>query len=285
MTTGNQRKCIFGGKDHAYEVCSEKDPTERKNILKRQFSCIICLKGNHKSLECKSKSRCRYCKGKHNVAICTNRPTPSSPAPATTLVPNAVIASQEIKPKNAAPTSNSNSTTYVGRAYSGGKVALQAAAATVNVMKERKLRVPCPSGSHRSFITAAPIEKLGPKPVRSESLFIKLFGSSEAENRMREVVEFHLFPLEGGKGMEISCFIVENIGNISNVHLEEVKHFHSHLNLIWLSDFCRNEEVLSIHSLIGADYQWEFLEREDIKKGPRGPVAIKTSLGWCYLGN
>ena len=41
MTTGNQRKCIFCGKDHAYEECSDKDPEEKKNILKRQFRCFV----------------------------------------------------------------------------------------------------------------------------------------------------------------------------------------------------------------------------------------------------
>ena len=96
---------------------------------------------------------------------------------------------------------------------------------------------------------------------------IKLFGSNEAENRLREVVEFHLFPVEGGKGGKISCFVVDNIGNISNVHLEEVKHVYPHLNLIWFSDVCRNEEVLPIQVLIRADYQWEFLEGEEIRGG------------------
>ena len=113
---------------------------------------------------------------------------------------------------------------------------------------------------------------------------IKLFGSNEAENRMREVVEFQLFPVEGGKGVKISCFVVDNIGNISNVHLEEVKHVYPHLNLIWFSDVCRNEEVLPIQVLIGADYQWEFLEGEEIRGGPHEPVAIKTSLGWVLSG-
>ena len=61
--------------------------------------------------------------------------------------------------------------------------------------------------------------------MRSENLPLKLFGSIEAETGMREVVEFHLFPVEGGKGVTISCFLVDSIRNISNVHLEEVSIF------------------------------------------------------------
>ena len=121
------------------EEYSDKDPQEKKNILKRHFCCFVCLRGNHKSFECKSKARCRYCKGRHNVAICINRPPPSSPAPAATPAPNAVPASQEIKPANAAPTLNPNASAYVGSACSGGKVALQTAAANVIGMKEGKV--------------------------------------------------------------------------------------------------------------------------------------------------
>lgn len=281
MTTGNQRKCVFCGKDHASEECSEKDPEERKNILKRQFRCFICLKGNHRSFECKSKARCKCCKGRHNVAICTNISAHSAFA---TPNPNAVPASEEFKQANAALKLNPNAAAYVGSACSGGKVALQTAVANVNGMKEGKVRVLFDSGSHRSFITAAAVEKLRLRPVRSENLSIKAFGSNEAENGMREVVEFHLVPVGGGKKVKISCFVVKSIGNISNIHLEEVKQVYPHLNCIWFSDVCRNEEVLDIQVLIGSDYQWEFLEGEQIRGGPHEPVAIKTSLGWVLSG-
>ena len=272
---------MFCGNDHASEECLEKDPEERKNILKRQFRCFICLKGNHKSFACKSKAVCKCCKGKHNIAICTNR---SVNNPVITPKPNAVPASGEFKQANAALKLNPNAAAYVGSACSGGKVALQTAVANVNGMKDGKVRVLFDSGSHRSFITAAALEKLGLRPVRKENLSIKAFGSNEAENSMRDVVEFHLVPIRGGKGVKISCFVVRSIGSISNIHLEEVKQVYSHLNFIWFSDVCRNEDVLDIQVLIGSDYQWEFLEGEQIRGGPHEPVAIKTSLGWVLSG-
>ena len=261
MTTGNQRKCIVCRKEHAPEDCSERDPEERKNILKRQFRCFICLKGNHRSFECKSKVRCKRCKGRHNVAICTNRSTS-----VVTPNPSAVPASEDFRQANAALKLNPNAAAYVGSACSGGKVALQRAVANVNGMKD------------------GTVGKLGLRPVRRENLFIKAFGSNEAENRMREVVEFYLVPVVGGKGVTISCFVVESIGSISNVHLEEVKQIYPHLNLVWFSDVCRNKDVLDIQVLIGSDYQWEFLEGEQIRGGHHEPVAIKTSLGWVLSG-
>ena len=215
MTTGNQRKCIFCGKDHASEDCSGRDPEERKNILKRQFRCFVSLKGNQRSFECNSKARCMYCKGRHNVVICTNRSTSSSVA---THNPNAVPDSEEFRPANAAPKLNPNVVAYVGISCSGGKVALQTAVADVNEMKEGRERVLFDSGSHRSFITASAVEKLGLRPVRKETLSIKAFGSNEAESRVREVVELYLLPV--GEGKEVQ---VESIVSISNVLLEEVK--------------------------------------------------------------
>ena len=197
MTTGNQRKCIFCGKEHATEDCSERDPEERKNILKRQFRCFICLKGNHRSFECKSKVRCKGCKGRHNIAICTNRSTS-----VVTPNPSAVPASEDFRQANAALKLNPNAAAYVGSTCSGGKVALQTAVANVNGMKDGRVRVLFDSGSHRSFVTAAAVEKLGLRPVRRENLSIKAFGSNEAENRMREVVEFYLVPVVGGKGVK-----------------------------------------------------------------------------------
>ena len=42
--------------------------------------------------------------------------------------------------------------------------------------------------------------------------------------------------------------------------------------------------MLPIQVLIGADYQWDFLEGEEIREGPHEPVAIRTSLGWVFSG-
>ena len=222
-----------------------------------------------------------YCKGRHNIAICTNRSTSSSVA---THSPNAIPDSEEFRPANAAPKLYPKAAACVGSTCSGGKVALQTAVANVNGMKEGRVRVLFDCGSHRSFITLSAVEKLGLTSVKKENLSINVFGSIEAEGRVREVVELYLFPVGKGKEVKISCFVVESIGSISNVHLEEVKQIYHHLNLVWFSDVCRNKEVLDIQVLIGSGYQYEYLEGEQIRGGPHEPVAIQTSLGWVLSG-
>ncbi len=107
---------------------------------------------------------------------------------------------------------------------------------------------------------------------------IKAFGI-HPDDRERDVVELYVNSLRGGKRVKISCFVVENINDTSNVHVEKVKKLYPHLHMIWFSDVSRFDEMLSIQILVGADYQWEFLEGEEKRGGPREPVAVKTTLG------
>ena len=72
----------------------------------------------------------------------------------------------------------------------------------------------------KSFITSKAVDRLSLEPVRSEPLGIKAFGQTEADRKERDVVEFSL---RGGKVVNISCFVVNAITNLVNVHPEEVK--------------------------------------------------------------
>ena len=107
------------------------------------------------------------------------------------------------------------------------------------------------SGSHRSFISAKAVENLGLKPVRKENLSIKAFGCRETDDSMRDVVEFYLVPLRGE-----TCFVVDDITSITNIHVEDVKKPYPHLHMIYFSDVSRLEDKLSIQILIGSDFQW-----------------------------
>ena len=79
-------------------------------------------------------------------------------------------------------------------------------------------------------------------------------------------------------------FAVDDITSIANIHVEDVKKLYPHLHMIYFSDVSRFEDQLSIQILIGSDFQWEFMEGEEIRGGPHEPVAIKTPLGWVLSG-
>ena len=179
---------------------------------------------------------------------------------------------------------NANVVSGVGSTGSGERVALQTALANANGKEESRVRCRFDAGSHKSFITSKAVDRFSLRPVRSESLGIKAFGQTEADRKERDVVEFSLTSLRGGKVINISCFVVNAITSIVNVHPEEVKKRYKHLNNVWFSDVSRHKEMLSIQILIGSDFIWQFQEGESLRGGPNEPAAVKTTLGWVLCG-
>ena len=68
------------------------------------------------------------------------------------------------------------------------------------------MRILFDTGSHKSFITAEAVDRIGLPVVRRERLGIQAFGSKEAEVRVREVVDVCLSPLDGRE--KESCSIM-----------------------------------------------------------------------------
>ena len=267
-----KRKCAYCLQEHPHEDCLTVTTVEdRKNILRKYSKCFICLNGGHRALQCRSNRKCGRCKGKHHISICIN----AQPRPEF----------KDAEPKhNNATQLNASAASWVGSTGSGERVALQTALAKVNEKEECKVRVLFDTGSHKSFVTAEAVCKLGLRPVRKENLGIRAFGQKEAESKERDVVEFSLSPLRGGKSTIISCFVVDDITCIVNVHPEQVKKQYKHLSSLWFADVSRQEERLTVQVLIGSDFIWQFQEGESIRGGPNEPVAVKTTLGWTLSG-
>ena len=255
-----------------------KDIIDRRNVLLRKAKCFSCLKSGHRAFQCKSRVACRDCKMVgHHVSSC-----PCLCAP---------IAAHPARPKPSASTPSSvaplnhSATSWVGSADSSeGKVALQTALAVSNGKKESRVRVLFDTGSHKSFITAEAVCKLGLRPVRREELGIKVFGSKEAVSEMRDVVESSLSALNDRSGVKIEAFVVKDISSIPNVHIDRVKKNFLHLSNVWFADVCRDDEMLEVDCLVGSDWLWSFQEGEVIRGRPKEPVAVRTSLGWVLSG-
>ena len=273
------RKCTYCSKDHEEENCQEvKDITERKNVLLRHAKCFSCLRSGHRVFKCRSRVDCKLCKKPgHHVSIC---PSLSAPSAVQQVQPN-----PSAPPLNPASSLNPSATSWVGSTDSSeGKVALQTALAVINGKKECKVRVLFDTGSHKSFITAEAVGKLGLRPVRRQELGIKVFGGKEAVTEMRDVVEISLSALNDERSVKIEAFVVKDISTIPNVHVERVKKDFLHLTNVWFSDVSREDDMLQVDCLVGSDWLWSFQEGETIRGGPKEPVAVKTSLGWVLSG-
>ena len=187
-------------------------------------------------------------------------------------------------PAASASALNPAASSWAGSVQSEGEVALQTALAVIDDKKERKVRVLFDSGSQKSFITARAVHELGLDTVRSENLGIRAFGVNEADCELRDVVQCRVSNVKGGQGVDIECYVVPEITNIANVHIEIVKMDYPYLKKLYFSDVDRTQEDLECHILIGSNFIWEFQKGQTIRGGPNEPVAVQTTLGWVLSG-
>ena len=151
--------------------------------------------------------------------------------------------------------------------------------------EESRVQVLFDTGSHKTFITGKAIGRLGLEITRKKRLEIKVFGRNDAEVELRDVVGLSLKDLRGvGKGIEAEAFVVDNIAEISNIHIEIVKKQYPYSKDLYFSDISDNESALDVQCLMGSDFFWCF-QTGELKRGDPGePVAVKTFIRWVLSG-
>ena len=68
-----RQRCKFCGGDHWNDLCLDYATVEvRKQLLKRQGMCFVCLKRGHRAFECLNKNTCFFCKREnhHHRSLC-----------------------------------------------------------------------------------------------------------------------------------------------------------------------------------------------------------------------
>ena len=65
--------CTFCKQSHPSASCGTvTDISARRNLLKQQGRCFVCLRRNHLARNCSPSKVCRICSGKHHMSICEN---------------------------------------------------------------------------------------------------------------------------------------------------------------------------------------------------------------------
>ena len=65
--------CTYYKQGHPSTNCSTvTDINSRKNLLKQQGRCFVCLRRNHLARNCSPNKVCRICSGRHHMSICEN---------------------------------------------------------------------------------------------------------------------------------------------------------------------------------------------------------------------
>ena len=272
--------CTYCGKGHTSATCGTvTDVSARKEVLRKEGRCYVCLRKNHVVRECRSTLSCKKCRGRHHVSICS-RNSSQGRRPSQQPPPNPPA---ETPTSHETPTDHGQSTiaTYAGSLNS---VLLQTARLHLFNPSSETLsataRAILDTGSQRTYITRRIRDVLKLPAVRTESVRISTFGSSESRDASCDVVQLALVTRNDGM-MEMTALVVPCI--CSSLTAQPTC-FYDHLSGLDLADGASEDsDVLDIDVLIGSDLYWE-LVTGNIVRGESGPTAIQTKVGWVLSG-
>ncbi|XP_068243715.1 uncharacterized protein [Palaemon carinicauda] len=206
--------CCFCQGEHSGKVCTKYATLEsRKARIHELLLCFGCLRKDHLSFECTSKSNCFNCNGKHHTFLCVRlMPNPTSvnvnssqkksgtrsdpsrvdnnPVVTVQSQPSSSTSQQATAVSNQ---SNSKNNVNSNRVAVKSVVSLQPTAlptATLqltNGENQISVRIFLDSGSQRTFINPGVVEKLNLVPIKLEGLTLVPFGD-RVETNLFDVV-------------------------------------------------------------------------------------------------
>ena len=175
---------------------------------------------------------------------------------------------------------------------SATSVLLQTARANISSVEQAdrvyNVRLVLDSGSQTTYITDVLREALGLKGVRSRQLKVSRFMDNDDSGlvvRNCDVVELRVHGCDGDDVL-ITANSVPNICPPPEAQCIEIcKAEFSHLSGLKLSDEAGSKTFRNdcMDILIGVDYYWSFVYN-DFRRGPAGPVAWSSKLGWILSG-
>ncbi len=283
-SSANAPYCSYCRQSHLSSSCKTvTDPEERKKVLMKDGRCFICLRRYHRSRDCRSSLKCSNCGGRHHLSICDgnqSRSTRSASAEVSTNRPR-LSNSQGAPPTNVTPTSSMHCVS------AKMPVLLQTARAHVYNVKTtqptKEVRILFDGGSQRSYVTEGVQQSLSLQPDGVETMLIKTFGSDKENKQVCSVVNLGLLLKDGGH-MEMSLLTVPLICEpLSTQPITRAKEVYQDISDLDLADFSYGDDDLEVDILIGSDHYWKLVTGEVIR-GPCGPAAIRTRLGWVLSG-
>ena len=177
--------CVFCSKPHFSASCEEIcEIGKRKDILRRDRRCFLCLKRGHRAASCDKLTNCHNCNKRHLQSICDrSRVPPSDREQQNTSTP-------KIKPNDKTQNKGAREATVVGEIRNQyvlttanfstkTSVVLQTATAYPQGNGAAKIvpvRILFDIGSQRTYITKDLKNRLGLKTIKTETLNLNTFG-------------------------------------------------------------------------------------------------------------
>ena len=278
--TSSSVECVFCGSGHESSQCSSiTDIKRRKELIRKNGRCFICLKKNHMARDCKSKLRCSKCEHRHHTSICEPKSSEQPGTGAKTSPPSRQGGSG----KWSKPVFSSTTAATVS---DSGAVFLQTAQTSVVSPQrpDRKVpvRVMLDGGSQRSYATSSVLTQLDVRRSGQERVVINAFGGEQpSPSTLRDVVELDIQCVDGNR-IRVNCIVVPSVcAPVQNQHTADVVTAYESLQNLSLADNCGGSASIDI--LLGADVYWQIVTG-DIVRVDDGPTALDTRLGWVLSG-
>ena len=280
LTTGSQSQvtCVYCGQGHSSADCrTVETPEGRRQVLRSNGRCFICLRRNHISRNCRSSSRCDKCRGRHHVSLHTT-PTPAA-------MPTSPANGTQPSSPTETPTTSSSNMCVNSRAT----ILLQTAKATVcdatqpSSAPTVEVRAILDTGSQRSYATTRVREATQARKSHSELLIIKTFGSERGEKRNCDVIELRATTIDGDS-LTMPVVVVPHICDpVQTCSIDTSSPACEHLTGLRLADPGVDGKDVEIDLLIGSDHYWKVVTG-GVVRGCDGPTAIETRFGWVLSG-
>ena len=139
------------------------------------------------------------------------------------------------------------------------------------------------SGSQKSYVSLRLKEALRLKPIHSETLVIKTFGSTD---EMVQTCDNVQLCVQGVNGLNL--YLTANTvpvicAPLQNQCIELSTDNMPHLQELELADNSFGNSEFEIDLLVGADLYWIFITGRIIRR-EYGPTAVEPHVGWTFSG-
>jgi hypothetical protein len=273
-----QRKCGICGKPNhntteCFRLTKLTSGEERKKFLSHEKInlCRNCLKGPHKTADCKQSPQCTVCRGKHHSLLHsppTSANSAASQAEAKEPQPTAstaVMAAASADPGEKNPILQSCQAWLLGPS---GETLL--------------VRVFLDPGCEKSLIRRDIAQMMG-LDGPTERLNLVGIGGRALPPTNEKIVKFRLRSREGTYTTQnLSATTKEIITNdLRTVNVDPKEHPHLK-DLPFADDYPRGPVKVDV--LIGVDHYDNLLCGGVIRGRPEDPVAIQTKLGYVLSG-
>ncbi|XP_055681943.1 uncharacterized protein LOC129789287 [Lutzomyia longipalpis] len=279
-------QCYKCGADHALYQCDQFKALsldERRRLVTKSSLCYNCLRSNHSSKKCMSKSRCRECQKPHHTLLHMPPDVAQKPQTSATQSGPPTVPQTQAPSQPAAPTAGGNQVFMGHQSFLPQRALLPTALVYIKDVYgvKRKCRVLIDGGGECTMITEDCAQRLSlpRQPAR-----IPVTGAGAVTvGHTRGVINMELSSTynENNK-INVQAYVMLKVtSELPSVSLTAMKW--SHLESLQMAD-PHFKTPSKVDIILGAEYAGQIEMGEIIRGNVGEPIAKLTIFGWIATG-